>query len=241
MRLKNSLKTAATIIILLLILGSLAGTVTASELDGRWMRSDGTGVEIKGNRGFFYSFGPNWREYQQAGLVQIGSLKFRSIAKVSANEWTLDDLWYWKKTDNSRRGVGWSQSASLTLVNDGKRIIVYSTFIHPIDRHRQVSSGSYELEKPAQVRLAAPLNNASIENGRIVFSWREVKYAKGYQLQVRYTEDNSIFRRANIAGGSTLRRALPNFPADGTAFKWRVRARNAAGWGKWSAYRHFTN
>jgi hypothetical protein len=239
--LKNSIKTMATIAILLLILGSLAGTVTASELDGRWMRSDGTGVEIKGNRGIFYSFGPNWREYQKAGLVKIGSLKFRSIDKVSASEWTLDELWYWAKTDNSRRGVGWSQSASLTLADDGKRIIVYSTFIDPIDKHKQVSSGSYELEKPLKVKLAAPLNNESIENDSIVFSWRNVKYAKGYQLQVIYSEGNRIFRRVNIAGGSTVRQVLPNFPADGTAFKWRVRARNAAGWGKWSAYRHFTN
>ncbi len=92
---------------------------------------------------------------------------------------------------------------------------------------------------PIRVTLKSPANNANVADMRVVFQWNPAAEATRYQLQIRKSSDNSIFR--NLTLGNVTQRAIANFPADGTQYKWRVRAGNASGWGQWSVYRNFNN
>ncbi len=97
------------------------------------------------------------------------------------------------------------------------------------------------LPVPPAVRMRAPNNRAVVAGSRITFRWWPLEEATRYQIQIRRVSNNSIFRNATVRGGDSFRRPLPNFPNDGTRFRWRVRAYNEAGWGPWSSYRIFTN
>jgi len=92
---------------------------------------------------------------------------------------------------------------------------------------------------PPPVTLKSPAHNANVAGTRVVFKWNAASGATRYQLQVRETSDNSIFK--NLTLGNVTQRAIADFPADGTQYRWRVRAGNASEWGQWSSYRQFKN
>ncbi len=98
---------------------------------------------------------------------------------------------------------------------------------------------TYKIAAPPRVTLKSPANNASVAGTRVVFHWNPAAGAARYQLQIRKTSDNSPFRNRTL--GNVTQRTIANFPADGTQYKWRVRAGNASGWGQWSVYRNFKN
>ncbi len=108
--------------------------------------------------------------------------------------------------------------------------------VYEIDWDGQVPQGP-----PGSPMLRAPNNRAVVLGSRIIFRWWPVENATRYQIQIRRVSNNSIFRNATVRGGDSFRRPLPNFPNDGTRFRWRMRAYNEAGWGPWSSYRVFTN
>ncbi len=87
--------------------------------------------------------------------------------------------------------------------------------------------------------INSPANNATIAGTRVIFRWNPASGATRYQLQIRRTSDNSIFR--NLRLGNINQRAVANFPSDGTRYRWRVRSGNASGWEQWSVYRSFNN
>jgi hypothetical protein len=99
--------------------------------------------------------------------------------------------------------------------------------------------GSSAGTKPPAPTLSSPAEGATVAGTSIDFQWDAAANATKYQLQVRRSSDNTLFK--NEVLGNVTSSSQTGFPNDGTVFKWRVRAGNAAGWGPWSGYRNFTN
>ncbi len=92
---------------------------------------------------------------------------------------------------------------------------------------------------PNKVKPLAPADEADINGEAVVFSWEKVSGAQSYQIQVINTKDNSIFKEKEVGAVRTV--SLKGFSADGSEYKWRVRALNERGWGPWSDYEVFIN
>ncbi len=92
---------------------------------------------------------------------------------------------------------------------------------------------------PGTVEPLAPADEADKNGEAVVFSWEKVSGAQSYQIQVINAKDNSIFKEQEVGAVWTV--SLKGFPADGSAYKWRVRALNERGWGPWSEYEVFIN
>lgn len=71
-------------------------------------------------------------------------------------------------------------------------------------------------------------------------TWTQVSGASGYQVQVSTTSNfSALYRDTLISGATTTALALPGLAENGVYY-WRVRGRNAAGSGPYSAQRGFT-
>lgn len=90
---------------------------------------------------------------------------------------------------------------------------------------------------PAQVTLSSPTNNSTGLNTSLLLYWNNVAYAATYELQV---STNSGFTTLlwDVTNLTNLNYSLSGLTA-GTTYYWRVRARNVAGAGPWSATWNF--
>ncbi|HVZ38611.1 MAG TPA: CAP domain-containing protein [Candidatus Kapabacteria bacterium] len=90
---------------------------------------------------------------------------------------------------------------------------------------------------PATVTLNLPLNGAVVSSTPLNLSWLRVTGATKYHVQVA---SDSTFNTI-VASDSTVTDSAKSFaslPA-GSAFFWRVRAKNNVGWGSYSSVRKF--
>jgi hypothetical protein len=94
------------------------------------------------------------------------------------------------------------------------------------------------ISSPPQVTLKSPEKNSGVSHTAITFKWNATDLATKYQIQIRLA-DNRIFKDHSL--GNVLQFTEGGFPNDGTAYKWRVRAGNAEGWGPWSTYWSIAN
>lgn len=92
---------------------------------------------------------------------------------------------------------------------------------------------------PSTVALRLPANRSRERNAVVKFRWNPVEGANRYQIQVRRASDNSIFLSHFLT--RIVGRNHGGFPLDGSAYRWRVRARTAEGWGPWTPPRTFTS
>ncbi len=91
--------------------------------------------------------------------------------------------------------------------------------------------------------LTSPKHLEEVSDSLIPFRWEEVAGADRYQLQIRTTEDNKIYRNPIV--GNQTQRFIGGFPQDGTEYRWRVRAGYPSwhpwNWSEWSDYIRFTS
>lgn len=93
---------------------------------------------------------------------------------------------------------------------------------------------------PAVPILLSPADKINIEGTSISFEWQPSDGANRYELEIREaTSGEPIFRSVLLDNVSASLQG--GFPNDGTQYKWRVKAGNAAGWSSWSGYRYFNN
>ena len=97
---------------------------------------------------------------------------------------------------------------------------------------------------PAAPVLTVPAAGTSeaittISGSSISFQWYPSSGANKYELMVTKVSDGSPYR-TQVLGDQTYSTQI-GFPNDGSQFRWKARAGNAAGWGSWSAERTFTN
>jgi hypothetical protein len=93
---------------------------------------------------------------------------------------------------------------------------------------------------------AAPVPNAPNANTTTLtpaYSWTKVASATSYQIAVQRTSGGAAATAdydASVCSGATCS-ARPSIALlAGTQYRWKVRARNGAGYGPWSIYRIFT-
>lgn len=91
-----------------------------TDLDGKWLSSSGTGLNISGSSGTFYAFSSTWTNYYVAnGFVGVGDAGLKSISKTSSTTWDCLAL-----TGFAEGGVGkyvfWSDDGTITMSSDGK-------------------------------------------------------------------------------------------------------------------------
>jgi hypothetical protein len=92
---------------------------------------------------------------------------------------------------------------------------------------------------PAQVTLVSPANAATSVASPSTFRWNKPAGATGYQIDVSLSNTFST----NFLSDSTLAdtsRSVGGFALN-TTYYWRVRAKNASGWGSYSATRSLTS
>lgn len=105
--------------------------------------------------------------------------------------------------------------------------------------HYRHLTNSAAAPQPAAPFLLQPVQNAKIESSVIDFRWNASSGASRYQLEIFSLSDGTVFRSPVL--GNVTSTTQSGFPADGTHFRWRVRAGSDFGWGDWSHYRYFTN
>jgi hypothetical protein len=110
-------------------------------LDGKWLSQSGTGVEISGSTGKFYSFGSTWQPVVDKGLAKIGDLKFKNISKVSANKWNCLEMLIRRENSVPMEQV-WSFDGVITMSSDGKTFIIESNTM--LLGRPEYSSGTYK-------------------------------------------------------------------------------------------------
>jgi hypothetical protein len=89
---------------------------------------------------------------------------------------------------------------------------------------------------PSQI---SPADDTVIKGSALTFRWSAAARATGYQLEVIKYEGGTVFKTVNLKTVTTFKQT--GFKSDGTVYQWRIRAKNALGWGDWSNYRTFTN
>lgn len=114
----------------LLLLASCSPEQSTPAINGKWVSSVGTGIEISGSTGVFYDFSSSWQEFADAGFVTIGSLNLKNISKINSSEWNCDVLWM-KRIDGIPTSIQWA--------TDG--IIVWSSSLNTITISATLDSG----------------------------------------------------------------------------------------------------
>jgi len=92
---------------------------------------------------------------------------------------------------------------------------------------------------PPAPTLVSPANGGIASGTSIAFDWDPVAGANKYWIQVDDDPAFSSLFHSNWWGASGC--SYSDFPNDGTTYHWRVKARNAAGWGDWCSPWSFTN
>lgn len=88
-------------------------------------------------------------------------------------------------------------------------------------------------------QLYSPSDNAYLAGSTISFQWHPVSGADRYELEIIRVSDGAVFRNPVLYNVTSVTKG--GFTADGTQYRWRVRAGNVNGWGAWSTYRYLTN
>lgn len=131
-----------------------------------------------------------------------------------------------------------SASAVADFTNDGRPDIfsVSSGKIQLLENMRDFTSASSILEKPLAPALTAPGNNSKATSTTIL-SWQENSPFALSHIQVASDEafTNVIFDRTDYTGLQIEVSGL----TEGTEYFWRVRGKNTAGTGDWSAVQSF--
>ncbi len=91
---------------------------------------------------------------------------------------------------------------------------------------------------PAPVSLTAPANNAEHQPSTILLSWAPINYTQAYRLQVALDSGftSIVYDDSSISTSSRPVGSLTN----NTSYFWRVRAKNIAGTGPYSAFWRFS-
>jgi len=110
----------------LLFLASCSPEQSAPAINGKWVSSGGTGIEISGSTGVFYSFSSSWQEFADAGFVNIGSSNLNNISKINSSEWNCDVLWM-KRIDGIPTSVHWATDGTIVLSSNENTITVSAT------------------------------------------------------------------------------------------------------------------
>jgi len=110
------------------------GLSTPNSLEGTWKRDDGLVIEVRGQNAYFVTFSLDWQTVANAGFVSIGDLKMRNMRQVSQNQWTYEDLWWWR-TGGVIDGVYWSDpgKSTITLSDDGNIFTASSQATSPLN------------------------------------------------------------------------------------------------------------
>jgi hypothetical protein len=93
---------------------------------------------------------------------------------------------------------------------------------------------------PSAPSLLSPAVNATAATETIEFEWSPSAGATNYELQVVRVEGGAVVVGGAL-GSTDTTSSQSGFPNDGSEYMWRVKAKNATGWGPWSFYRSFTN
>lgn len=96
------------------------------ELNGRWIRSDGTGINIINNSyAPFTSYSPNWQIIYDNGLINSSTRKLKSITVTSNSlRWDCEVLWW--SDYNDIYSVAYSDIGQILMNGDGSSITISS-------------------------------------------------------------------------------------------------------------------
>ncbi len=150
--------------------------------------------------------------------------------------------------------VSLSNTFASFVVNDSSLVdssIVQSglsmntTYYWRVRAHTGAGWGSFSTTRsfttwttPAQVISLSPADGATNVSIPSLFTWQSVATAIGYQFDLSTSSsfDTTLMTDSSLIGTSRLVSGLMM----NTTYYWRVRARNGAGWGPYSASRSFT-
>lgn len=180
--------------------GFMIASADTQPLDGLWERNDGQVLLITGDEGFFQEINNSaWRIYP----VSVGDQQLRNIVRSSEYEWSLDSLGYFQQAGNRR--VEWSETATLTLRDDGQSIVINSITVHPFTGKKQRGTSTYqrlgdapapieedpippvtetteeELEPTQPVTEPVDTNNEVFDSG-VRMGWSREANAMGYRV-----------------------------------------------------------
>jgi hypothetical protein len=91
---------------------------------------------------------------------------------------------------------------------------------------------------PGMVTLNTPAHDLTIEADNVPLSWESIQGVTAYHLQV---STDSAFSKGMVVNDSTMTATTFNLQnlANNTTYYWRVRAKNATGWGIFGDLRRF--
>ncbi|SMP55302.1 copper amine oxidase N-terminal domain-containing protein [Anoxynatronum buryatiense] len=146
--------TGFVLMALILMAMTLSASADTQAIEGLWVRNDGQVLHITGDEGFFHEINNSaWSNYP----VTVGDQQLRNIVSNGENEWTLDSLGYFQQAGNRR--VAWSETATLTLREDGQSMVINSITVHPFTEKTQRGTAIYQRlgDAPAPVEEAEPI------------------------------------------------------------------------------------
>ena len=177
----------------------------------------------------------------EGAVVGGTSISFQWAASSGAKKYQLEVI---RASDNSvfkTEALGAFSSTTLGgFPSDG------SSFRWRVRAGNDVAWGTWTAYRtlvngiaPAAPALLSPADTANVTGATITFEWILSSGADKYELEIRKTSDNTIFKTVSLGNVSASMQS--GFPQDGTQYRWRVRAGNQLGWGAWSDYRVFNN
>lgn len=99
------------------------GAIVTNSLDGQWLSSGGTGVNISGTSAPLYVVAGAYQRAEAAGLLKIGDIGLSNIVKVSDNNWECQMLLVYSE-GGVPKAVFWSDTLKVTMSADGQSISV---------------------------------------------------------------------------------------------------------------------
>jgi hypothetical protein len=162
----------------------------------------------------------------------------------------------WNKTNNasSYRIRVFDPSGAVFREVDLKNVTAYKMSGFPNDgtwytwqvqAANAVGSGDWSAPRtfqnnvePATPTLRSPAAGARVRGTTITFQWNSAARASGYELEIRNADTGAVVNTISV---TTTSHRLGGFLNDGTAYIWRVRARNPVGYSDWSQERSFNN
>jgi len=99
-------------------------TDNSTNLDGYWSNGEFV-IYIDGSEGTFYEINSgDWLKPYDQGFIDIGSLKFRYLAKQKDDEFfTGQDRWFYMENQVVKQ-MAWSETGEFNLRNDGNTLYV---------------------------------------------------------------------------------------------------------------------
>jgi hypothetical protein len=96
----------------------------STNLDGYWSNGEIV-IYIYGSEGTFYEINSGeWTKPYNQGFIDIGSQKFRYLAKLKDDEFfSGQELWYYQENQIVKQ-LAWSETGEFNLRNDGNTLYV---------------------------------------------------------------------------------------------------------------------